>query len=182
MEFTELDTKRLHLAEIDHQHKERIYSILSRREVMEYYGMDAFTDLDQAGTLIDSFREGLVSGKAIRWGIVLKESGELIGTIGIHNWNKRAKKAEIGYELHPDYWGKGLAKEAVEALLSHAFTELGLFRIGAVVYPANKTSSGMLKSMGFKEEGLLRAFLYQGGESHDALMFSLLKTEWEGQT
>lgn len=181
MEFTELDTKRLRLAEIVHQHKDAIYNILSRQEVMEYYGMDAFTEPEQASLLIDSFREGFVSGKAIRWGIVLKESGELIGTMGIHNWNKRAKKAEIGYELHPDHWGKGLAKEAVEALLAHAFSELDLFRIGAVVYPANETSSGMLKGMGFKEEGLLRAFLYQGGKSHDALMFSLLKTEWEGR-
>lgn len=179
MKFTELDTKRLRLAEIGQQHKEAIYDILSREEVMQYYGTDAFTEPEQAGVLIDSFREGLVSGKAIRWGIILKENGRLIGTIGIHNWNKRAKKAEIGYELHPDYWRKGFAKEALARVLTHAFNEMDLFRIGAVVYPANTVSSAMLKGMGFQEEGLLRAFLYQGGASHDALMFSILKTEWK---
>lgn len=182
MELTALETKRLHLGEIGQQHKEAVYAILSREDVMRYYGTDAFTEPEQAGTLIDSFREGLVEGRAVRWGIMLKENGRLIGTIGIHNWNKRAKKAEIGYELHPDYWGKGLAKEAVAAVLTHAFNELDLYRMGAVVYPANTVSSGMLKGMGFKEEGLLRAFLYQGGKSHDALMFSLLKPEWQGKS
>lgn len=178
MEFTELDTKRLHLIEIGQKHKDALYDILSRKDVMQYYGTDAFTDPEQAATLISAFREGIIAGNAIRWGIVLKENNELVGTIGIHNWNKRAKKAEIGYELHPNHWRKGIAKEAVATVLTHAFNKLDLFRIGAVVYPANKVSSGMLKGMGFTEEGLLRAFLHQGGESHDALMFSILKTEW----
>lgn len=179
MEFSTLDTARLELVEIGLQHKEEIYQIWSRDEVMQYYGSDTFTDAEQATGIIRSFGEGFASGQAIRWGIVLKESGKLVGTIGIHNWNKRAERAEIGYELHPDHWRKGLAKEAVHAVLDHSFNELGINRIGALVFPENKVSRGMLQKMGFLKEGLLRAYLHQGGRSYDSFMFSLLKTEWK---
>lgn len=179
MGFTTLKTARLELAEIGPQHQEDIYEIWSRDDVMQYYGSDKFTDPEQAAGIIRAFGEGFASGQAIRWGIVLKESGKLIGTIGIHNWNKRVERAEIGYELHPDYWRKGLAKEAVYAVIDHSFNELGIKRMGALVFPENKVSAGMLQKMGFLKEGLLRAYLHQEGRSHDSFMFSLLKTEWK---
>lgn len=176
--FTTLETKRLELKEIGEQHKESIYQILSRDDVMQYYGTDKFTDPEEAAAIIQSFSKGFESGMAARWGIILKESGELVGTIGIHNWNKRVGRAEIGYELHPDHWRKGIATEAVHAVLSHSFNELGIFRMGAVVFPENVGSLGMLEKIGFQKEGLLRAYLHQGGRSHDSFMLSLLKTEW----
>lgn len=179
MGFTALETERLKLAEIGQQHKEDIYSIFSRGDVMQYYGTDKFTDPEQAAAIIQSFSKGFDSGMATRWGIILKESGELVGTIGIHNWNKRVGRAEIGYELHPDHWRKGIAKEAVHAVLDHSFNELGIFRMGAVVFPENEVSLGMLEKIGFQKEGLLRAYLHQGGRSHDSFMLSLLKTEWK---
>ncbi len=179
MGFTTLETARLELAEIGPQHQEDIYEIWSRDDVMQFYGSDKFTDPEQAAGIIRAFGEGFASGQAIRWGIVLKENRKLIGTIGIHNWNKRVGRAEIGYELHPEYWRKGLAKEAVHAVLDHAFNELEIKRIGALVFPENKVSAGMLEKIGFLREGLLRAYLHQDGRSHDSFMFSLLKTEWE---
>ena len=81
--------------------------------------------------------------------------------------------------MHPDFWRRGLAKEAVLEVLRYSFEELGLYRMGAVTYPANDASNTMLKKLGFKQEGVLRGYLFQRGTSHDALIFSLLEPEWK---
>lgn len=41
----------------------------------------------------------------IRWGVALKETGELVGTCGFNSWNEKMKSAVIGYDLLPNYWG-----------------------------------------------------------------------------
>ncbi|WP_255472776.1 GNAT family N-acetyltransferase [Planomicrobium sp. CPCC 101079] len=164
---------------ISQQYAERFFDIMSRDEVTKYYGMDSLANPEEAARIIESFQTSFELKRGIRWGLILKENGRFIGTIGLNNLNVRGKKAEVGYKLHPDYWGQGLVREANSAVLQYAFTELDLFRIGAVTFPENTASSGLLKKLGFIEEGRLRGYLYQRHQSHDALVFSLLKTEWE---
>ncbi|MGK7377108.1 GNAT family N-acetyltransferase [Planococcus sp. 1R117A] len=178
MEFPELETNRLQLVQIGQQYAERFYEIMSREDVTEYYGMDKLINQQEVEAIVNSFQIFFDSMRGMRWGIVLKESGDFIGTIGLNNLNVRAKKSEIGYELHPDYWRQGIMKEAIKAVLQYAFENLDLVRMGAVTFPENKPSSQLLRTMGFVEEGRLRSYLYQGGQSHDALIFSLLKPEW----
>ncbi len=150
---------------------------MSRDVVTKYYGMNSLTSKDQAAKIIDSFHNTFKSKKGIRWGIVLKENGVFIGTIGLNNLNLAGKKAEIGYEIHPTYWRNGMTTEAMKAVLTYSFEELDLFRIGAVTFPENTASSQLLKKNGFKEEGTLRGYLYQNNKSNDALVFSILRTD-----
>ncbi|MDN7228402.1 GNAT family N-acetyltransferase [Planococcus sp. N064] len=178
MEFPALETERLGLVHIGQQYADSFYHIMSREDVTRYYGMDPLINVQEAAAVIESFQTLFESKRGIRWGITLKENGEFIGTIGLNNLNVRAKKSEIGYELHPDYWRKGLMQEAVQAVLLYAFDHLDLVRMGAVTFPDNGASSRLLKKLGFMEEGKLRSYLYQGGQSHDALLFSLLKSDW----
>ncbi len=178
MEFQQLETERLHLVQITQEHTDRLFTIFSREDVIRYYGMDRLTSMDQASKIIDSFQSHFEKKQAIRWGIVLKETGEFIGTLGLNNLSLWSKKAEIGFELHPDFWKMGLTSEAVKVVLDYSFTELNLFRMGAVTYPQNEASINLLTGLGFKEEGRLRGYLYQNQQSHDALIFSLLKPEW----
>ncbi|MDN7242411.1 GNAT family protein [Planococcus sp. N028] len=182
MEFPTLETERIDLVQIGQQHVAPFFDIMSRDEVTKYYGMDSLMSPEEAVRIIGSFQTTFELNRGIRWGIVLKENGRFAGTIGLNNLNIHGKKAEVGYELHPDYWGKGLIREANEAVMEYAFTELDLFRIGAVTFPDNTASSSLLKKLGFMEEGRLRGYLYQRHQSHDALVFSLLKPEWLERT
>ncbi|MCM3668547.1 GNAT family N-acetyltransferase [Mesobacillus maritimus] len=182
MEFPELSTERLQLVQITPDYMECYYEIMSKEEVTKYYGMDRLTTLEEAANLIGSFQEGFNNQKAMRWGMIHKETGEFIGTLGLNNLSLWGKKAEIGYELHPAYWRKGYTTEAVKEVLRFAFKELELFRIGAVTFPTNKASNMLLEKLGFTHEGLLRGYLYQGKQHHDAYVFSLLATEWERLT
>ncbi len=177
MDFQELATDRLALVHIETHHTESFFEIMSRDEVTKYYGMSSITEIGQAENIIESFRQTFESGRGIRWGIVIKETGAFIGTVGLNNLNLKGKKAEIGFELHPSHWNKGYVSEAVKEVLAYCFGELGLFRMGAVTFPENGASIALLQKLGFEKEGVLRGYLYQDGRSHDACMFSLLAKE-----
>lgn len=178
MEFPILETERLLLTEITERDADRYYALLQREDVMHYYGMDRLMEKEEALEMIRAFRVLFEVMRGMRWGIRIRGEEELIGTIGLNQLQLRSKKTEVGYELHPDYWRQGMMEEALSAVLRYAFDELGLYRVGATTYPKNEGSNRLLQKLGFREEGRLRGYLYQRGESHDALVFSLLAPEW----
>ena len=180
MTFPTLETERLRLIEINETHTERFFEIMSEDEVARYYGMRSLKNTEEANKIIESFRLTFNTKRGIRWGIVLKETGEFVGTAGLNNLVTWSKKAEVGYELHPAYWSQGITSEAVKEVLRYSFNELDLHRMGAVTFPQNHASTHLLEKLGFKKEGILRGYLYQNNQSHDALIFSLLKPEWVG--
>ncbi|MDL2213756.1 GNAT family N-acetyltransferase [Bacteroides sp. OttesenSCG-928-D19] len=87
----------------------------------------------------------------------LKETGQLIGTIGIIPDPKRQnnKTRMLGYAIGENYWGKGYATEAVQAVLRFGFEELKLDLISAYCYPFNERSKNVLRKCGFGYEGCL---------------------------
>jgi ribosomal-protein-alanine N-acetyltransferase len=178
VEFPILETERLKLVQVENEHSQSFYDIMSRDEVTKYYGMDSLQSVEEASKIVGSFKKTFKSNRGIRWGIVLKDSGDFVGTLGLNNLSTWSKKSEIGFELHPSHWNKGITTEAIKEVLRFSFKDLGLFRMGAITYPQNEASIQLLKRLGFTKEGSLRGYLYQGNQSHDALIFSLLSTEW----
>lgn len=178
-QFPTLETERLKLIEIDHQYDQDYFGIMSQEKVMRYYGIESLKNREEAARIIDTFQTLFEKSRGLRWGIILKGSQEFIGTVGLTNLKTRDKKAEIGYELHPEKWRLGYATEAVQAILTYAFEELHLFRMGATTFPANTASNHLLEKIGFTLEGKLRGYLYQNNQSHDALVYSILQSEWK---
>ncbi|PJN89760.1 GNAT family N-acetyltransferase [Bacillus sp. mrc49] len=178
MWFRELETKRLRLIEIGHRHKESLFDILSRDEVTRNGGIENLTHLEDARRLIDAFKSAFINKRGIRWGVVLKDSGTFIGTVGINQLSLINKRAEIGYEIHPDYWRNHYTSEAVNEVLRYSFEELKLVRIAALTFKDNHASANLLKKFGFKEEGSLRSYVFLHHESHDAMVYSLLCSEY----
>ncbi|WP_246145580.1 GNAT family N-acetyltransferase [Bacillus rubiinfantis] len=179
LRFPILETKRLKLIEITHHHLESIFAILSIEEVTKYYGTDPFILPAEATKLIDMYHKNFLEKRGMRWAIKLKENQKIIGTIGLNGLQMNNKRAEISYELHPAYWQNGFATEALKEVLRFSFMHLELYRMGAVVYPQNTVSLHLLAKLGFVNEGLLRGYIFQNKQSHDAYVLSLLKQEWE---
>ncbi|MEC0255865.1 GNAT family N-acetyltransferase [Paenibacillus lautus] len=174
--FPILETKRLKLREIQHQDAGAIYSCFSNDEVTRYYGQDTLTTPEQAIHMVELFATNYAEKRGIRWGIERKDTQGLIGTIGYNVWSPRHKRAEIGYEIHPEFWGQGYAIEAASAVIAYGFQVLGLTRIGAVVFLENQASHALLTKLGFEAEGILRQYIYQNGVAHDTRVYSILKT------
>ncbi|WP_193065045.1 GNAT family N-acetyltransferase [Oceanobacillus oncorhynchi] len=175
--FPKLETVRLILREITYDDVEDIFACFSNQEVLRHYGQDPLEKIDQARGFIDFFAKSLEEKKGMRWGIEIKGEKGLIGTIGFNAWSPKHKRAEIGYEIHPDYWRKGYMAEAVEKILSYGSDTLGLTRIGAVVFLENEASNNLLTKMGFKQEGILKNYMYQNGEAYDTFVYGYLPQE-----
>lgn len=92
------------------------------------------------------------------WGIELKETGKIIGSIGLINDKKREndRVKMIGYAIGEAYWGQGYMTEAAGAVIKFGFEELGLAAISAYCFPFNQRSGNILKKSNFAYEGSLQ--------------------------
>jgi RimJ/RimL family protein N-acetyltransferase len=106
-----------------------------------------------------------------------KETGEVIGMIGLHHLDFKNKNAELGYWLARRYWGRGITKEAIGLILKYGFREMKFVRIYARVMRPNIASSKLLEKCGFAYEGRLRKAVLQRGRWMDMLCYGKLKTK-----
>ncbi|MED3689869.1 GNAT family protein [Peribacillus butanolivorans] len=170
-----LETERLILREITKEDAEGIFACFSNENVTRYYGQETLENIEEAEKFVDFFSNNYNEKRGIRWGIEKKETKGIIGTIGFNAWLPKHKRAEIGYEIHPEQWGKGYASEAVSRVLTYGFDVMNLTRIGAVIFLNNEASNKLLTNIGFQKEGVLKKYMYQNGVAHDTYVYSLLK-------
>src|SRR4051794_32734889 len=111
------------------------------------------------------------SGKGCAWIIEDRKSGRFLGAIRFNSFEKKWRCGEIGYELHPDFWGKGLMTEAVRAVVACGHQTFRLNRIDAWTLPGNAASDRVLEKAGFRHEGTLRQKAWFKGAFHDFRMF-----------
>ncbi|PHA02552.1 GNAT family N-acetyltransferase [Bacillus pseudomycoides] len=174
--FPIIETERLILRELIEDDAQGILNCFSNEDVLRHYGQNPLTDIEQVKNIIRNFSNNYKEKRGIKWGIERKETEEMIGTIGFHDWSSEHKRAEIAYALLPEHWGKGYATEAVLKVISYGFHELELTRIGAVVFTENKASNVLLEKLGFQKEGVLRNYMYQNNVAYDTNVYSLLPT------
>jgi ribosomal-protein-alanine N-acetyltransferase len=172
--FPVLETQLLILRELTEFDAKVSFSILSNPQVTRYYGRETIESLDEAKEFLHYFKQKFYEKRGFRWGIEIKETKQLIGTIGLDAWVPKQRRAEIGYEIHPEYWKKGYATEAALKIISFGFDSLELIRIGAIIFPENEPSNKLLNKLGFQSEGILRSYIYQNGVSNDVYVYSIL--------
>ncbi|ALO34518.1 GNAT family acetyltransferase [Colwellia sp. MT41] len=182
MSFPTLETNRLRLDQLSKEDSNSLFEIFSDNSVVEYYDLEAFTELSQASNLIEFFNSRFKENSGIRWAIRLKETNQLIGTCGFNTWSPKMKNAVLGYDLLPKYWGKGFTTEAVHRIVKSAFSgDLScgkLNRIQGDTVPGNSASESLLLKVGFKEEGIRRQSGYWKNQFHDLKCFGLIQSEY----
>lgn len=184
MTFPALKTARLRLTELQPEDETDIFGLFSNPDVVEYYDLAAFTQVEQARSLIGLFQSRYKQQLGIRWAIRLQGAEQCIGTCGFNSWSNTMRNAVIGYDLLPEFWGKGYASEAVHAICLAAFAGQlpcgPLHRIQADTVPGNTASETLLLKLGFKDEGLRRECGYWKNRFHDLRCFGLLSSEFVG--
>src|SRR5947209_18890224 len=88
------------------------------------------------------------AGTAMGWSVVPAGTDSIIGMVGLHHIDGTAAFAQIAYEIDAEYSGKGLATEAVERVIEHARTELGLLRLEAHIGPDDARLDGLAQRLG----------------------------------
>ena len=177
-EFPTITTDSLILRQLVLADTVAVFAIRSDYEVTKYNIGKAYAEKTQAEDLITGIQEEYDDHKALRWGITLKPSDTVIGMIGFNYWHQIDNRGSIGFDLSQAHWRKGIMREAVTAIMNFGFTEMKLHRIEADASIYNTASIGLLKSLGFQQEGIQREQYYEDGEYHDLLMFALLEGDW----
>jgi len=108
----------------------------------------------------------------------LRETGTVIGEV-LLKWSSAAhSQGELGFAMHSDYHGKGLAYEAAEEMLRLGFEELGLHRISGHVVAGNAPSGRLLRRLGMELEGTLTESLFWKGEWANEEIYGIIGDEW----
>ncbi len=118
-------------------------------------------------------------GRWFQYAMELKETRELVGDCGLCVKVAVPKTAEIGFSLAPEHQRKGLASEAVAAVVDHAVRELGVQRIIAVVMRDNDRSAALLSRLGLRHGSPERVWFK--GQWNEELRFALPAEEWLGR-
>jgi len=175
--FPVLETARLKLRCITLEDAPELFVLRSDARTMQYLDREPFKSIEETAAFIkEKVLASLERNEGILWAIELKEQpGKLIGTTGFWRIDKDHYRAEIGYMLHPDYWRKGIMKEAIKITLDWAFAKTEIHSIEGNINPENEPSGAVLKSLGFVQEAWFKENYYFNGVFKDSLIFSLVK-------
>ena len=112
---------------------------------------------EEALTMVEVLSKGINEGKSINWAISNVENpSEIYGMIGYVNFYPELSKAEIGYMLHPDYWGKGYVPEAILEVEKFGFEQIHLQAIEAKIDPRNDNSKKILQRNNYQFDKLVQ--------------------------
>ncbi len=154
-----------------------IFALFSDPAVMRYWSRPPMTVRDEAVALIAEMQEGFDERAKLNW-VVADKQDAAIGTCTLFRFDARHRRAELGYALRSDLWGRGLASEAASTALDWAFRALRLHRVEADIDPRNDASRRILERLGFASEGVLRERFFVGEVAADSEIFGLLAEDW----
>lgn len=97
---------------------------------------------------------------------------DLVGGIGLHFRDDiYCKTAELGYWVSPDFWGKGIANEAIRLILPYGFAKFDLQVVVAHVFGRNKVSQHLLEKNGFNRLGVIPNGAFKLGKFEDDVIY-----------
>ncbi|WP_427107768.1 GNAT family N-acetyltransferase [Lysinibacillus xylanilyticus] len=181
-EFPLLSSENIVLKKIEDAHLPEVYAIYDNEKVFEYCGIIPKHNIQTVGKMIGHFHRDYQKKRRVKWGIFQKShSDKLVGIIEAMDFNQKVNMVTIGYFFAEDYWGNGLATDAVNILVKFLIEEVNINRIQAEVMPLNEASKKVLLKNGFFKEGLLRqATMWSGKGVVDLEIYGLLKEEYKG--
>ena len=174
-----LETERLLLRPFTEKDAAGLYAYASHPEVGPWAGWKPHADEEESLRVIrDIFQPSDTLA------VIQKSDGRLIGSagfVGKHRTELGTPSEEVGYSLARDCWGQGLIPEAVEAILRHAFAELGYAAIWAAYYDGNRKSKRVMQKCGMTYRLSRVEPVEQLNETRLAHYFAITRREWEAR-
>ncbi|WP_318778690.1 GNAT family protein [Meiothermus sp.] len=174
-EHAELRLLQLH-------HAEALFTLTdaNRKHLRRWLGwVDDTTSPYDTLDFIRGALEGFARGEQLPLTVWYRK--KLAGTLTLFDIKPRHRTAEIGYWLGTAFEGRGLITRGVEALINHAFFEMGLNRLKIRASTQNHKSRAIPERLGFTLEGILRQEIWVGDRPQDLALYALLKQDWPMQ-
>jgi len=154
--FPNIKTERLNLRQLSVEDEQQIFEIRSNPGIAEFLGRQLCKSVEEARQFINKINNGIKNNENIYWAISSMENQKLIGTICLWQISVAESKAEIGFELLPEYQGKGIIQEAVKNVLDYGFNHMKLSAIEGEVAPGNIKSIKVMERFNFKKVNEIR--------------------------
>ena len=174
-----LETERLLLRPFTEEDAAGLYAYASHPEVGPWAWWKPHADVEESLRVI---RDIFLPSDTLA--VIQKSDGRLIGSagfVGKHRTELGTPSEEVGYSLARDCWGQGLIPEGVEAILRHAFADLGYQAIWAAYYDGNRKSKRVMQKCGMTYRLSRVEPVEQLGETRLAHYFAITRREWEGR-
>jgi ribosomal-protein-alanine N-acetyltransferase len=141
---------------------------------------DAMCTVDGQRERLAQTAQAVAAGVSAGWWLFLRgDDGTAIGQTHLSQIARGVFcNAMLGYAIDPAHEGRGLMREALQAVLADAFGRLGLHRVQANVLPENTRSLALLDRLGFEREGLAREYLFIDGAWRDHVLTALRAPDW----
>jgi len=146
------ETTRLRFRELNANDAQFAFDLNSDPLVIQYTGDPPFENLEAAKLFLENYTEVYRKNKYGRWGVELKENGELLGWCGL-KYHPEENATDVGYRFFRKNWGKGYATEAAAATIQFGFSEYNLKRIVAHARKENTASLRVLEKCGMNVFG-----------------------------
>jgi ribosomal-protein-alanine N-acetyltransferase len=176
--FPVLRTDRLILDRAVESDAHEVYLLRSNDAVMKYVERPRpSNDRDALEAMLFLDRR-IDAHEAIAWAIRMKHEPRLIGVIGYWRTKPEHHRAEVGYMIMPEFWGKGYTHEALKAVLDYGFNSMKLHSVEADINPDNIASKNLLLKCGFQSEAFYRENYFWQGKFYNSEIFGLLASEF----
>ena len=154
----------------------------SQPEVARFQSWESFGSADAAG-LVNDQAEVVpdTPGTWLQLALVISESAKVIGDCGIHFRGDDPRQVELGITLTPTYQGRGLAAEALAAVLEYVFDRLGKHRVSALTDAENHAAASLFRRLGFRQEAHYVEHVCFKGTWGSEYLFALLYREWQSR-
>ena len=177
-EFPILKTDRLLLRQFVENDLENVFRGLSDPHVIKYYGVN-FTSLEATKKQMAWFAELEKKGTGIWWAICSIDNTRFYGAAGLYYLAKEHRKAEIGFWMLPEFWGKGMITEAIPLIVGYGFNNMDLHRIEGFVETENINCKKVMAKLNFILEGTLKDCEIKNGKYISLDLYARLKqTDW----
>lgn len=172
--FPVIETERLILRNLHQDDKNDLFEIRSNPATMQYIPRPLAKTVDDASQVITMILSFTSKNERINWAITEKGTNKLIGLIGYVNFKHESYRAEIGYVLNPNFTGKGIAQEALKAIVDYGFNVINLHSIEAIIHTHNQASIKLIEKSGFVKEAHFKDYVFHNNQFHDEFVYSLI--------
>ncbi len=173
-----LETGRLILRTLQAGDAKELFEYAKKPNVTRYLTWEPHNSISDTLEYIKMVSDKIKNDQAGEWGIQLKETGEIIGSIGFVLYEQNGSCGELGYVIDDKYWGQGIMTEAIRRVIQFAFENMGLQRVEAVHYPENPASGKAMQKAGMLYEGLLRSKTFAKDKYWDLKMYAITRNDY----
>lgn len=172
--FHKLEGKTVFFKPVSLEDLDTIHFYASDEDVSRFIGWPLMKSVEETKELVELMIQREIDGTHLYASAVSKETGDVVGTVMIFNFDHEANHAEVGYVFDKRIWGQGYGSESIGLLTDFAFKSLNLHKLHARVVDENVGSAKVLEKNNYSLEGRLKDQYFIEGRYYDSLLYGKL--------